>query len=135
MFDYKTITSYEAACADQNRDPKALPDVTMMEPGLAKATIAFVMLCVISDSINKNEAGEKTKANFYDTDERKWSNWMKVEANEENPSGVGLSFYDAVDDYSYANVPARLTCRDPKRSEFFFTQHKALWEEYTLHRG
>lgn len=138
MNDYRTITSFELACADQGFDPAAiLPDVSKMPESLAslgRSAVAFVKLCVIRDSINKDENGKVVKANWYDTDERKWSNFMEVEATEECPSGVGLSVGVAGYDNSGTDVPARLTCIDEPRSEFFFNEHKALWEEYILHR-
>ena len=138
--DFKTITSYEIACKDQGLDPVAeLPDVSKMrDQGRARSTLAYNKLCVIRDSIVIKEDGTIPKANFHDTDEEKWSNWMNVKgATEENPSGAGLSFYVADLGFSLTYVPARLLVQTEEQSEFFFEgsdELKQLWEEYILHR-
>ena len=138
MKNFREITSYEKACEYQGLDPATLlPDVSKMpasHAGLGRSNVAYTKLCVIRDSIVKKEDGTIPKANFHDTDEEKWRNWMEVEATEEVPSGVGLSFNGPVIGISITVVPARLLCQTEEQSEFFFTEHKALWEEYILHR-
>lgn len=134
MRDFKKFTSYEIACADQGKDPKtAVPDLSAFG-SLGLSAMAFMMLCIIRDSITADDDGKIVKANFYDTNEEKWSNWMRVKATKEIPSGSGLSFYATVFGYSRTTVASRLLCQTEEQSEFFFTEHKALWEQYILHR-
>lgn len=134
MFNYNQIKTYEDACSDQNKDPLAIPDFSMLPEGQAKYLAAALKLAIIADSLNKDDNGNLTKADWNNTDERKWSNFMNVEADEEHPSGSGLSFDVAACVSSFASVPARLTCRIEEISEYFFTQFKDIWEDFILHR-
>lgn len=132
--DYKTITSYEKACEDQKRDPALRPDVSMLEPGLQKFLMAAYELAIANRSLNKDKEGNVTKANWSNIDEEKWFPWMDVEADEENPSGSGLSFFDTGFGYSFTYVASRLTSREAKIAKFFFENFKSQWEDYILDR-
>lgn len=132
--DYKKIKTFEDACKDQNIDPSALPDVSKLPVGIGKFLIAAYKLAVINVSLNKNDKGEPTKADWSDSDEAKWFPWMEVEADEESRSGSGLSFGVAGFDRSDTRVASRLTCRSREIARYFFEQFKGLWEDYILHR-
>lgn len=134
MFDYKKIDSYEAACADQGRDPEAAPNVSKLPEGEARYILAAHKLAVIAVSLNRDEDGNPTKANWNDTSEYKWFPWMRVHADKDTPSGSALSLYVTAYVLSFAVVPARLTCREEEVAEYFFEQFKPLWEDYILHR-
>src|SRR3954471_1523545 len=90
--DYKSIKTFEDACEDQSIDPAVLPDVSMLTQGMGKFITAAYKLSVIGVSLNKDKKGNATKADWNDTDEAKWFPWMEVEADDEHPSGSGLSF-------------------------------------------
>lgn len=131
--DYKTITSYEKACQDQKRDPALRPDVSMLEPDLQKFLMAAYELAIVNRSLNKDKKGNVTKANW-NTGEEKWFPWMDVEADDDHPSGSGLSFYATGFGRSGTNVASRLTSRESKIAKFFFENFKSQWEDYILDR-
>jgi hypothetical protein len=132
--DYKSIKTFEDACEDQSIDPAVLPDVSMLAPGMGKFLTAAYKLSVIGVSLNKDKKGNATKADWNDTDQYKWYPWMDVEADDEHPSGSGLSFYDTDYADSVTYVASRLTSRKSEIAEYFFEQFKDLWEDYILDR-
>lgn len=130
--DYSKITGYEAACADQGRDPNRRPDLSMLKPGLAKFLNAAFELAVINRSLNKGEDGKVKKAVWTG---KEWNHypWFNVKgATKANPSGSGLSLYGVDHGYSFTNVSSRLTTREEEASEYSAKQFKQLWEDFIL---
>lgn len=132
--DFKKIKTFEDACADQGIDAAVLPDVAMLTTGMRKFLTAAFKLSVINVSLNKDDQGAETRANWSDDDELKYFPWFEVKASKKNPSSSGLSFGDFVYDLSCTDVASRLTCRSSEIAKYFGEQFIDLWEDYILHK-
>ena len=128
--DYKTITSYEAACADQGKDPNALPDYSKCDltPGEEDFNLSAFMLSRILVSVNKDEDGNVWEPKADDLRYYLWFWW------KDGRSGSRLSLDGVGYDDSVSNVASRLTCRDNNRARFVFDQFKSLWERMIIYK-
>ena len=90
-FDFKSIKTFEDACAKQGIDPLQLPDMSMIDPGMGKALIAAYKLFVIFKAINDGWAPNWNNAREY-----KYFPWFYVAADAARPGGFGFSgsFFD-----------------------------------------
>lgn len=132
---YTDIKLFEDACKDQGIDPVAImPDFSMLPTGLGNFLRSGLRLAIVNVSINKDEDGKEWKPNWSDEDEYKYFPWMDVEADDEKPSGSGLSFRVTGYAYSVTTVASRLMCRDRERAKYIFEQFKSDWENYILYR-
>ena len=84
-FDYKTIKSFEDACAKEGVDPTNLPGVSMIDKGMGKALIAAYKLFVIFKAIN-----DGWTPNWNDSSEWKYFPLLEVAADKARPSGFGF---------------------------------------------
>ncbi|HTD92461.1 MAG TPA: hypothetical protein VK644_01565 [Chitinophagaceae bacterium] len=128
MFNYKTITSYEAACADQERDPLAEPDYSKC--GLAPAQEQYHRSSfrwdIIRTSVNKDKEGNLWKPT---PTERRYYFWAWINPDANKRSGFGLSFVDVNFDDSISGVASRLQFRDEPRTKFMFDTFPDLCED------
>lgn len=132
--DYSKINSYEAACADQGRDPSLKPDVSKLEPGLQKFLMSAFELAIITKSLNKDEQGNYKKAIWNDSDHWNHFPYWSVLTNKKNTSGSGLSLSVVGSDCSFASVAARLTTREEEASQYSAETFKDKWEDFILER-
>lgn len=128
---YKKIKSYEDACADQGKDPEALPDYSKcgLTPGEQKFNLAAFKLSRILASVNKDEKGNAWKPTNRDSRYFPWVWWN----DQKDPrSGSRLSLYDVTYDRSDPYVASRLTCRDRQRALYVFEQFITLFEDLMI---
>lgn len=123
----KNIRTFEDACKELGIDPLALPVVTGLPEKHQKAIVAHYKLVIIAEAIN-----DGWTPNWKDYDQYKYYPWFSVEANDEQPSGFGLSCggYDYA--YSIADVGSRLCYFSRDAAKAAGKQFKELYEESYL---
>ncbi len=121
-----TINSFEDACAALKINP-SLPDLSMIPVRDQKALLAHYKLMIIIRA--KNEGWEP---DWNDTDQPKYFNWPDVDANDDTPSGSGLSSPLCVDTGSCTVVGSRLSFKTGELALETFNQFKELYEEYFI---
>ena len=94
--NYKSITSFEAACKAENLDAAMLIE-TWSNLGLTKDEIAYKKLKIFAKAINGD-----WKPDWYDGS-WKYYPWFRI-----NAAGSGFSYSYFADDYSYTAVGSRL---------------------------
>lgn len=131
---YEKITSFEAACQDQGKDPAGLPDYSKcaMTPEEEAFNLAIFMLMRISVSVNKDEDGNEWNPK---PEERRWSPWGWIIEEVSRRSGLGLSFCDSYYDDRVTSVAPRLTFRDAARCRWAFENHKELFCRILIFQG
>ena len=132
-FDYRTIKSYEDACAHLNRDPNNLPSVEGLEVEEAEALLAQHKLWVIARAIRNG-----WKPNWKDSNEWKYYPWFdmnpdeddaddeddeqdaeKVEGQGASVPGGGFSSFDCDFVSSLSIVGSRLCFSTGAEAQFF----------------
>lgn len=120
------IKSFEEACKALNI-PESLPEVSNLPEKHQKALVANYKLIIICQALN-----EGWEPNWNDHDERKYYPWFDVEANKENPSGVGLSYYGCCISFSGSYVSSRLCVKTYELAEYLGKTFTELYKEYFL---
>lgn len=131
MNKHETLISWEAVCEKENRDPKVLPEVSMLPEAEQRYQIATFKLPHIIKAINKC-FDEKFKVDFSDWGQEKWYPIPVQEEDKSQPSGCGLSL-DAVG-YTDANtdVGARFAYCNEEATRFGFKNFKQLYIDMQL---
>jgi hypothetical protein len=110
------IQSYEDACADQGKNPEEeLPWKNPTNPDQV-CDNTNVMLRIIAKSLKGS-----FKANYGDSNEKKWSPWFKW-----NGSGFGFAGSYCAYTLTFAGVGSRFAFPDEKTSNHFGKQFLAL---------
>ena len=129
---YKTIKTFEDACVLKGYNPETLPNVSMLPEKFQKWITNTYKLGVITEAINTDENGKVWEPNYNDHSEYKYFPWFEVDADEENPAGVGFSysFYDYW--RTHTRVGSRL-CFDSRDKVNHVQEHfEELYKEYLL---
>jgi hypothetical protein len=122
-FDFKSIKTFENACAKEGLDPKALPDVTMIHEDLRKPIIAAYKLLIIYRAINNGWKPDWSNFNQY-----KYYPWFRVLS-----SGFGFDGSDFIYDYTYTNVGSRL-CTDSREKALYISEtFQSEYKDYFLY--
>lgn len=122
-FDFRTIKTFEDACANVGVDPTSLPDVLMIDADFGKSLIAAYKLMVIYKAINQG-----WKPDWSDWNQYKYYPYFEV-----LPSGVGFSFSDYDCDYSLANVGSRLCTDTSEKARYVGKQFEAEYIDFALY--
>jgi len=83
----KLYDTYEECEKKAGLIPGTLPNVEGLPEKYRKSQVADFMLAVVCEAHN-----DGWEPNFNDTDEYKYSMWPTVDANEQQPTGFGLSY-------------------------------------------
>lgn len=126
QLDWKEITTWEKACEKTGRDPKVLPDVSMIEPGMQKYMIAAYKLPIVFEAINTDENGKIYRPNYYD------GSWKYFSYHQPKKSGGGfsLSYYD--DWSSDSRVGSRLETNSADKIYHINEHFEDLWIDFKL---
>lgn len=132
--NYKKITSYEAACADQGRDPNDRPDYSKakMSPEREAFHNAIFEIETVLISVNKDESGNEW---IPKPEDQKWFPWAWIKEDESRPSGLGLSFDVSRYGYRGTVVASRLTVRDSSRARFVFDHFTEQYCKILIFQG
>jgi hypothetical protein len=128
-FDFKSIKTFEDACAKEGIDPLQLPDVSMIDPGMGKAMIAAYKLFVIFKAIN-----DGWEPNWNNASEYKYFPWFYVAADAARPGGFGFSFsyYDFWSTCTFCG--SRLCTNTAKKALFISETFMGLYIDFMLIR-
>lgn len=122
-FDFKTIKSFEDACAKQNIDSTALPDVSMIPEDLRKPIVAAYKLMIIFLAIN-----DGWRPDWSNSSQGKYYPWYWVLS-----SGFGFSCSYYYYDYADAAVGSRLCTNTSEKALYIAEQFKTEYQEYFLY--
>ena len=121
-FDYKTIKTFEDACAKCGIDPTALPELSMIPEELRKPILAAYRLMIIYKAINNGWVPDWGNFNQW-----KYYPWFRVLS-----SGFGFSrsYYD----YDAANTTSgsRLCTDTEEKAEYMAKQFEQEFIDYML---
>ncbi len=112
-FDYKTIKTFEDACAKLSIDPTNLPDVSMILEELRKPIIAAYKLMIIYKAINNGWIPDWNNWN-----QNKYYPWFRVLS-----SGFG---------FSGSFFGSRLCTDTSEKAEYMATQFEKEYIDYML---
>jgi hypothetical protein len=123
VFDFRTIKSFEDACAKENIDPTALPDISMIPEDLRKPIISAYKLMIIFLAINNGWRPDRSKSSQW-----KYYPWYLVLS-----SGFGFSYsvYDCVG--TNTTVGSRLCTDTSEKAKYIAEQFQEDYKEYFLY--
>ncbi len=122
-FDFRTIKSFEDACAKENIDPTALPDVSMIPEDLRKPIVSAYKLMIIFRAINNGWRPDWNKSS-----QGKYYPWYGVLS-----SGFGFSGSRYIYDYTLTCVGSRLCTDTSEKALYIADQFKTEYQEYFLY--
>jgi hypothetical protein len=120
----KLSPKFEQACKNQGYDAeKVMPDLSMYPEKHREALAAVAQLFILSDDANKD-----FEPDYNNNYQRKYSPWVDMETDENNPSG--FRFDGAVYVYSgtYADLGSRLVFPNEKATKEFFEENIELYK-------
>jgi len=122
-FDFRTIKTYEDACAKGSIDPQQLPDVSMIPEEMRKHVIAYYKLLVIYKAIN-----DGWKPDWSDWDQYKYHPWFEVLS-----SGFGFSNSYCYCDSTHSAVGSRLCTDTREKALYIAAQFQAEYRDLLLY--
>ncbi|HLN56102.1 MAG TPA: hypothetical protein VK207_08920 [Bacteroidales bacterium] len=122
-FDYKTIKSFEDACAKCGMDPTALPEVSKLPADIGKMLIACHKLVIIFLAINNGWKPDWSNWNQY-----KYFPWFEVLS-----SGFGFSGSVYLCGHTRTGVGSRLCTDTSEKALYVAEQFKDLYRDYLLY--
>jgi hypothetical protein len=121
-FDFKTIKSFEDACAKLGLDPKNLPDVSNISEEFRKAILANYKLSIIYKAINNG-----WKLVWGNNSNYKYYPWFQVSS-----SGFGFSSAHCICGSAYTAVGSRLCTDTSEKALYIGSQFEDLYKDYLL---
>jgi len=123
VFDFRTIKSFEDACAKENIDPTALPDVSMIPEDMRKPIINAYKLLIIFKAINNG-----WRPDWSNSSQWKYYPWYGVLSSG---FGFSVSYYD----YGITRtiVGSRLCTDTSEKALYIAEQFKTEYQEYFLY--
>jgi len=112
------ITTHEIACQVLERDPTALPDVSMLPENQKEVITTIKKLIDIAEAINKLD--NDFKPDWTDFDQYKWRPWF------DGSRGFAFVYSRYADWYTRTSVGSRLCFRTETLSDFFGKQFEDL---------
>lgn len=122
-FDFRTIKTFEDACAHLNIDPANTPDLSMIPEEFRKPLLAAYKLMVIYKAINNGWVPD-----WSNDEQRKWFPWFGVLT-----SGSGFSSTASNYNYGDASVGSRLCTDTSEKAEYIASQFEAEYVDYFLY--
>lgn len=126
LSEAQNITSYEDACKALNRDPKALPDVSMMPVKHQKSVLSYCMLITVIEALNNGWEPN------WNNREVKYNAWFEIEGTDENPAGVGFSAAGYGYWHTGSNCGSRLCFKSRALALYAGWRFEDLFKEYFL---
>jgi len=122
-FDFRTIKTFEDACAHLNIDPANVPDLSMIPEEFRKPLQAAYKLMVIYKAINNGWVPD-----WSDDGQRKWFPWFGVLS-----SGSGFSYSHSHYGYGLTTVGSRLCTDSSEKAEYIAEQFEGEYVDYFLY--
>jgi hypothetical protein len=120
-FDFKTIKTFEDACAKEGINPEL--SLSMFTEEFLKPITAAYKLMVIYKAINNGWRPDWNKLN-----QAKYYPWFEVLS-----SGFGFSGSDYYCDCAIANVGSRLCTDTSEKALYMATQFEEIYKDYFLY--
>jgi hypothetical protein len=120
-FDFRTIKSFEDACAKLDINPLKLPYVTDLSEELLKPIIAHYKLMIIFKAINNDWTPD-----WNDDDQYKWFPWIVL------PSGFGFSYSCTSYTYKDTGIDSRLCTNSDEKAIYMAVQFKQEYMDLLL---
>lgn len=123
VFDYRTIKSFEDACAKENIDSTALPDVSMIPKEFRKPIINAYKLYIIFKAINNGWRPDWSKSSQW-----KYYPWYGVLSS-------GFGFSDSLYGYGLTRtgVGSRLCTDTSEKALYIAEQFHEEYKEFFLY--
>ena len=122
-FDFRTIKTFEDACAKENIDPTLLPECSLLPEEFEKPIIAAYKLMIIFRAINNG-----WRPDWSNSSQLKYYPWYRVLS-----SGFGFSVSHYYYDDSDTDVGSRLCTETTEKALYIAEQFKAEYQEYFLY--
>jgi hypothetical protein len=121
------IKTWEDICAALQRDPNALPDVSMLPEKHQKFVLASIKLTYAAEALN-----EGWEPNWNNPKEDKYYNYFWVDADKKRPAGFG--FTDAHTGWTgtSADVGARVIFKTSTLAIYARVQFKEWYQDMLL---
>jgi len=112
------IQSLEQACERRGWDAKTvIPDMSCYPEKHRAALAAAAEMILITD------ASREKDPDWNDGDEEKYTGWMDMEVDENNPSGFRLDDVGCYSTCAFAGLGSRLCFESDDDARYHFTQH------------
>ena len=121
------VTTFSQACKATGHDPKQLPDVSMLPKKHQKSIIAFFKLIIVIEALN-----EGWTPDWNDHSQWKYYAWFRVDASDQNPSGVGFSASGYVSAAAHTGVGSRLCLKSADLALHAGKHFEQLYIDYFL---
>jgi hypothetical protein len=122
-FDFRTIKTFEDACAHLDIDPTTVPDLSMIPEEFRKPLIAAYKLMIIYKAINNGWVPD-----WNDDDQQKHFPWFGVLS-----SGSGFSVSTSHYDCTVTDVGSRLCTDSSEKARYIAEQFEAEYVDYFLY--
>lgn len=127
---YNTLKTVEDCFLRTGRDPKALPDVSMLPEADRGHMVNNYKLKVVVEAINME--GDQKWTPDYSDDSYKYNPYFWIDKDDSLPGGFGFSRSSYVGWGSCAFAGSRLCFRDRDRWKYAVEQFKDLYLEEIL---
>ena len=121
-FNYKTIKTFNDACAKLSLDPAQLPDTSMIPEEFSKPIIAGYKLMIIFKAINDGWTPD------WSNNQYKYYPWYWVLS-----SGFGFSGSNFSSARTFTRVGSHLCTDSSDKAQFIADQFIAEYQEYLLY--
>ena len=122
-FDFRTIKTFEDACAQLNIDQADMPNLSLIPEEFRKPLLSAYKLMIIYKAINNGWVPD-----WSDDDQYKWFPWFKVLS-----SGSGFSNSCSYYYCEYSTVGSRLCTDTSEKAEYIAEQFESEYVDYFLY--
>lgn len=131
--NYTDLKTVEDCFLRTGRDPKALPDVSMLPEADRAHQVNNYKLKVMVEAINME--GDQKWIPDYSDGNNKYDPYFWIAEDDSLPGGFGFSYSDCGSWYSITTAGSRLCFRDRARWKYAVEQFKELYLEEILSVG
>lgn len=122
-FDFRTIKTFEDACAHLNINPANVPDLSMIPKEFRKPLLAAYRLMIIYKAINNGWVPD-----WSDDDQYKHFPWFGVLSSGSGFSRSYSNYY-----YTCTDVGSRLCTDSSEKARYIAEQFEAEYVDYFLY--
>lgn len=122
-FDFRTIKTFEDACAHLNIDPANTPDLSMIPEEFRKPLLSAYKLMIIYKAINNGWVPD-----WSNDDQKKWFPWFGVLS-----SGSCFSSTYSLYHCELTSVGSRLCTDSSEKAKYIAEQFEAKYVDYFLY--
>lgn len=127
MKKFIEVNDFSHACELRGYNQKEImPNLSMLPPHIGNGIKNLIELVIIIEAVNDGKRPNWNNA------ESKYYPWWDVEANEENTSGVGLSYLAWTYSLTSTSIGSRLSLVSPEAVEYVAKKFKDKYEQWLL---